>query len=261
MAELNYDNNWMYLNKLITDKILDTLPTRCYYAQVLVSDGYFANVKLVTQESTLVPIMGVPIIQSKYDHPITKPGDKGLLLNVAQNIGGLIEGKKTDMQKTDYFVFLPLITKSEYKGDPLHRLISSPSLKTFFKLGDDGIVLEATTTISGKAQTLKFEGETKITGNTSITGDTEIKGNTSVTGDVEISGSLSVEGPQIAIKGSAPLEIGTSKTIGYLIDAIVTELMSFKTIPAAPGSPLTGDPGFIANMAKLKAEIATILKT
>lgn len=261
MAELNYDNNWMYLNKLITDKILDTLPTRCYYAQVLVSDGYFANVKLVTQESTLVPIMGVPIIQSKYDHPITKPGDKGLLLNVAQNIGGLIEGKKTDMQKTDYFVFLPLITKSEYKGDPLHRLISSPSLKTFFKLGDDGIVLEATTTISGKAQTLKFEGETKITGNTSITGDTEITGNTSVTGDVEISGSLSVEGPQIAIKGSAPLEIGTSKTIGYLIDAIVTELMSFKTIPAAPGSPLTGDPGFIANMAKLKAEIATILKT
>lgn len=261
MAELNYDNNWMYLNKLITDKILDTLPTRCYYAQVLVSDGYFANVKLVTQESTLVPIMGVPILQSKYDHPITKPGDKGLLLNVAQNIGGLIEGKKTDMQKTDYFVFLPLITKSEYKGDPLHRLISSPSLKTFFKLGDDGIVLEATTTISGKAQTLKFEGETKITGNTSITGDTEIKGNTSVTGDVEISGSLSVEGPQIAIKGSAPLEIGTSKTIGYLIDAIVTELMSFKTIPAAPGSPLTGDPGFIANMAKLKAEIATILKT
>lgn len=261
MAELNYDNNWMYLNKLITDKILDTLPTRCYYAQVLVSDGYFANVKLVTQESTLVPIMGVPILQSKYDHPITKPGDKGLLLNVAQNIGGLIEGKKTDMQKTDYFVFLPLITKSEYKGDPLHRLISSPSLKTFFKLGDDGIVLEATTTISGKAQTLKFEGETKITGNTSITGDTEVKGNTSVTGDVEISGSLSVEGPQIAIKGSAPLEIGTSKTIGYLIDAIVTELMSFKTIPAAPGSPLTGDPGFIANMAKLKAEIATILKT
>lgn len=261
MAELNYDNNWMYLNKLITDKILDTLPTRCYYAQVLVSDGYFANVKLVTQESTLVPIMGVPILQSKYDHPITKPGDKGLLLNVAQNIGGLIEGKKTDMQKTDYFVFLPLITKSEYKGDPLHRLISSPSLKTFFKLGDDGIVLEATTTISGKAQTLKFEGETKITGNTAITGDTEIKGNTSVTGDVEISGSLSVEGPQIAIKGSAPLEIGTSKTIGYLIDAIVTELMSFKTIPAAPGSPLTGDPGFIANMAKLKAEIATILKT
>lgn len=261
MAELNYDNNWMYLNKLITDKILDTLPTRCYYAQVLVSDGYFANVKLVTQESSLVPIMGVPIIQSKYDHPITKPGDKGLLLNVAQNIGGLIEGKKTDMQKTDYFVFLPLITKSEYKGDPLHRLISSPSLKTFFKLGDDGIVLEATTTISGKAQTLKFEGETKITGNTSITGDTEVKGNTSVTGDVEISGSLSVEGPQIAIKGSAPLEIGTSKTIGYLIDAIVTELMSFKTIPAAPGSPLTGDPGFIANMAKLKAEIATILKT
>lgn len=261
MAELNYDNNWMYLNKLITDKILDTLPTRCYYAQVLVSDGYFANVKLVTQESTLVPIMGVPILQSKYDHPITKPGDKGLLLNVAQNIGGLIEGKKTDMQKTDYFVFLPLITKSEYKGDPLHRLISSPSLKTFFKLGDDGIVLEATTTISGKAQTLKFEGETKITGNTSITGDTEIKGNTSVTGDVEISGSLSVEGPQIAIKGSAPLEIGTSKTIGYLIDAIVTELMSFKTIPAAPGSPLTGDPGFIANMTKLKAEIATILKT
>lgn len=261
MAELNYDNNWMYLNKLIADKILDTLPTRCYYAQVLVSDGYFANVKLVTQESTLVPIMGVPIIQSKYDHPITKPGDKGLLLNVAQNIGGLIEGKKTDMQKTDYFVFLPLITKSEYKGDPLHRLISSPSLKTFFKLGDDGIVLEATTTISGKAQTLKFEGETKITGNTSITGDTEITGNTSVTGDVEISGSLSVEGPQIAIKGSAPLEIGTSKTIGYLIDAIVTELMSFKTIPAAPGSPLTGDPGFIANMAKLKAEIATILKT
>lgn len=261
MAELNYDNNWMYLNKLITDKILDTLPTRCYYAQVLVSDGYFANVKLVTQESTLVPIMGVPILQSKYDHPITKPGDKGLLLNVAQNIGGLIEGKKTDMQKTDYFVFLPLITKSEYKGDPLHRLISSPSLKTFFKLGDDGIVLEATTTISGKAQTLKFEGETKITGNTSITGDTKITGNTSVTGDVEISGSLSVEGPQIAIKGSAPLEIGTSKTIGYLIDAIVTELMSFKTIPAAPGSPLTGDPGFIANMAKLKAEIATILKT
>ena len=261
MAELNYDNNWMYLNKLITDKILDTLPTRCYYAQVLVSDGYFANVKLVTQESTLVPIMGVPILQSKYDHPITKPGDKGLLLNVAQNIGGLIEGKKTDMQKTDYFVFLPLITKSEYKGDPLHRLISSPSLKTFFKLGDDGIVLEATTTISGKAQTLKFEGETKITGNTSITGDTEVKGNTSVTGDVEISGSLSVEGPQIAIKGSAPLEIGTSKTIGYLIDTIVTELMSFKTIPAAPGSPLTGDPGFIANIAKLKAEIATILKT
>ena len=261
MAELNYDYNWMYLNKLITDKILDTLPTRCYYAQVLVSDGYFANVKLVTQESTLVPIMGVPILQSKYDHPITKPGDKGLLLNVAQNIGGLIEGKKTDMQKTDYFVFLPLITKSEYKGDPLHRLISSPSLKTFFKLGDDGIVLEATTTISGKAQTLKFEGETKITGNTSITGDTEVKGNTSVTGDVEISGSLSVEGPQIAIKGSAPLEIGTSKTIGYLIDTIVTELMSFKTIPAAPGSPLTGDPGFIANMAKLKAEIATILKT
>lgn len=261
MAELNYDNNWMYLNKLIADKILDTLPTRCYYAQVLVSDGYFANVKLVTQESTLVPIMGVPILQSKYDHPITKPGDKGLLLNVAQNIGGLIEGKKTDMQKTDYFVFLPLIAKSEYKGDPLHRLISSPSLKTFFKLGDDGIVLEATTTISGKAQTLKFEGETKITGNTSIAGDTEVKGNTSVTGDVEISGSLSVEGPQIAIKGSAPLEIGTSKTIGYLIDAIVTELMSFKTIPAAPGSPLTGDPGFIANMAKLKAEIATILKT
>lgn len=261
MAELNYDNNWMYLNKLITHKILDTLPTRCYYAQVLVSDGYFANVKLVTQESTLVPIMGVPILQSKYDHPITKPGDKGLLLNVAQNIGGLIEGKKTDMQKTDYFVFLPLIAKSEYKGDPLHRLISSPSLKTFFKLGDDGIVLEATTTISGKAQTLKFEGETKIAGNTSITGDTEITGNTSVTGDVEISGSLSVEGPQIAIKGSAPLEIGTSKTIGYLIDAIVTELMSFKTIPAAPGSPLTGDPGFIANMAKLKAEIATILKT
>ena len=259
--ELNYDNNWMYLNKLITDKILDTLPTRCYYAQVLVSDGYFANVKLVTNESNLVPIMGVPILQSKYDHPITKPGDKGLLLNVAQNIGGLVEGKKTEIQKTDYFVFLPLITKSEYKGDPLHRLISSPTLKTFFKLGDDGIVLEATTTISGKAQTLKFEGETKITGGTSITGDTDIKGNTSVTGDVEISGSLSVEGPQISIKGSAPLEIGTSKTIGYLIDAIVTELMSFKTIPAAPGSPLTGDPGFIANMAKLKAEIATILKT
>lgn len=253
--ELNYDNNWMYLNKLITDKILDTLPTRCYYAQVLVSDGYFANVKLVTNESNLVPIMGVPILQSKYDHPITKPGDKGLLLNVAQNIGGLVEGKKTEIQKTDYFVFLPLITKSEYKGDPLHRLISSPTLKTFFKLGDDGIVLEATTTISGKAQTLKFEGKT------SITGDTDITGNTSVTGDVEISGSLSVEGPQIAIKGSAPLEIGTSKTIGYLIDAIVTELMSFKTIPAAPGSPLTGDPGFIANMAKLKAEIATILKT
>lgn len=247
-----YDNNWVYLNKFIDNKITNLQNSgRIYLAEVISSDGYAVSVKFVSDEEDKAPFNGIPVLQSKYDTLITQPGDYGLLLDLRANIGDLLSGiKGTNIISSRFWVFIPLIAKTDYvEGtyDNLHRIISSPDRASYIKIGDDGLVVEIVTDVTIKADKLNIETTTAAnvkSGEIGINGESAVK----------------IESAAITIKGQDPIDFGTSQSLGATLGEICDALSGFMTLPTSPGAPAAADPGFVAKISAAKAKLSQILK-
>lgn len=240
---MNYNDNWRFLNQLIDMKIGEKETNlKAYWVKVLTSDGYYASVKFATSETSTLPIPNVPILQSKYHTPIVMPGDEGLLLNLHQNLDPQLSGKTSqEIRNTNYYVFLPLISKANYKGAFNKQRISNSLLNTYIELADDGVTLESVQKldITAKETTIASESSLEIT---------------SQKVSLESSGNLT-------IKASSPIEFGTSQTLGKALDDLCSALASFKTLPVSQGTPAAADPKFITKITQVQAALAQILKS
>lgn len=152
-------NSWVYLNKFIDMKI-EKLEKhkKMFLVEVVESTGYYVDVKFATDETGLQIFQGIPVIQSKYANVITQPQDIGILLNLEQRIDAFLEGKpQSSILESDYFVFLPLLTKQEYQLTPDKQRLTSPDLQTSLIIGNDGFTITAVESlnIEGSSVTIK----------------------------------------------------------------------------------------------------------
>lgn len=140
-----YSSLSMAMQRRIDDAI--SYPTNCFFVEVTESDGQFVSVKLATSgENTYTECKKVPIVQSPYISPVVNPGDKGVMVNIHIDIGNLLEDKEIDgnIQGQDYCIFLPIITKKEFKSKTDTLTISSADLKSKIELTNEklGYTLE-----------------------------------------------------------------------------------------------------------------------
>ena len=262
MRTTGYNDHWVYLNKFIDLKCRDSIPNlKIYFVEIVETDGYIANVKIVGNSNLKSTIDGVPILQSKYNHPITQMGDKGLLLNLQQNISAYLFNKTQNekIKNSSFFVFLPLICNDDYNSDNLTNTISSPDLESTIKLNDEGLVIDIKQNVSILSGNISLE--TKENGGVVITtdGDGKIDLNSK---EIQLNGKdkVNLETTELTLSSKNPIEIKTNESLGSLLSELCNELSSFKTLPVANGSPAMPDPSFITNITKIATKLKQVLK-
>lgn len=263
----NYMENWNYLNRFIEQKIRAMLPSiKAYFGEITETDGFLCSIKLASSETGVKAFEGIPILQSKYHSPITMKGDFGIIINLQQDISPLLNSMApTSLEPQNYYAFLPLIKKADYKGENKKQRLSSPDLKTFIEIGDDGYTIET----AGKAEitikeTMKLECDKAITIKTKdkleveATGAINVKSNDNVKVEgmeISIKGqtAFKAEGVQVSIKGTSPVELaGPSASIGQLVGDLAQALLTAAPVPAAPGAPIM--PSAIATFTNVLAQ-------
>lgn len=256
---VEYNDNWRFLNDFVNMKIGDhTNNLKAYWVKVLTSTGYYVSCKFATSEEAVLPMMQIPVMQSKYHSPIVMPGDEGLLINLHQNLDPQLSGKTSqEVVDSNYYAFLPLISKSNYKGEFNKQRISNSLLNTYIELADDGITFESiqkieiksaeSITIETKQTTLSSTDALQVTSK-----EITIKGDSKIT--LESGGDLT-------IKASSPIELGTSQQLGKALNDLCTALASFMTLPVSPGAPAAPDPGFISKVTQVQTALSQILKS
>lgn len=248
---VGYNDNWRFLNDFVNMKIGEhTNNLKAYWVKVLTSDGYYVSCKFTTSEEAMLPMMQIPIMQSKYHSPIVMPNDEGLLINLHQNLDPQLSGKTSqEIVDSNYYVFLPLISKSNYKGEFNKQRISNSLLNTYIELADDGITFESIQKLDIKAKETTITSETKLEVTSS---EITIRGDSKIT--LESGGDLT-------IKAGSPIELGTSQQLGKALNDLCTALASFMTLPVSPGAPAAPDPGFITKVTQVQTMLSQILKS
>lgn len=223
-----FNSEWKFLAKFVSDKASQAYETskedaKMFFVKVIASDGYFVNVTYDTAEGITTPISGIPIIQSPYNTSPVMPGDTGVLLNCGQDLSSMLEGKSlTTIFKTSYYVFLPLMKKAKFKGNPQSQIITSPTGQTTLTINDQGVVI-------------------KVSQNTEINSE----------------GSLKLNSADISITSDNPMQIGELATI---LNDLCSALSGFMTTPTAPGAPAAADPGFVSQIAQIQSAIGQAFK-
>lgn len=166
---MSYQHSWQYLNEFINMKIAQAdAVNKMYLCKVTESLGYYVSVKFVTENEDATPITNIPVIQSKYHSIIVQPNDIGILINLGQSFGAYLEGKETaPITQSNYYVFLPLLTKSEYQGSADAQKLCSPDLSTSLEIADDGITILAVKQVSIEAEDVTIKATNPISFGTS----------------------------------------------------------------------------------------------
>lgn len=218
---------------------------KMFFVEVIVSDGFFASVRYASNEIGSKPITGVPIIQSPYHTSPVMPGDTGLLLNCHQNIGPLIEGRPTKkLLRSSYYVFLPLMKRSKFKGSPLRHEISSPTGQTKITIDDMGVVMKIATKFGTDAAEIDFNAKSAFKIDAPQI-------------DITASSTLKIGSGDVAITSSSPMQIGE---LASILNDLCSALSGFKTLPTSPGAPAMPDPSFVADVANVQAAVGQAFK-
>lgn len=143
------------LSVIVQNKLNEALSSElnCFLVKVTKTDGQFVSVKLASQEKGFKDCEKIPIIQSPYFSPIVKVGDLGLALNIHIDIGNALNelAFNRNVFNQDYLIFLPLITKSQFKSNAEVLTITSSDFNSKIELSNDklsatckSLTLEAT---------------------------------------------------------------------------------------------------------------------
>lgn len=156
------------LSVIVQNKLNEALSSElnCFLVKVTKTDGQYVSVKLTSQEKGFKDCEKIPIIQSPYFSPIVKVGDIGLALNIHIDIGNALNELpfNRNVFNQDYLVFLPLITKSQFKSNAEVLTITSSDFNSKIELSNDklsttckSIETKANETYSLNAKSLTLE--------------------------------------------------------------------------------------------------------
>lgn len=121
---------------------------RCYFVEITdVKDGFLISCKLPTGENDFKSFDEIPVLQSQWSSPIVQKGDYGLLLDIKNNLDAYLQEVQNDSQygslNQSYFVFLPIITKSQFNSSADKLSIFSADKQSKFELSNDETSLTA----------------------------------------------------------------------------------------------------------------------
>lgn len=192
-----YNNSLDYLNKLIHQKI--AIVTENYKnipCRVLdVKDGLFIDVEPIGSNNeplkSIKSIENVMVMQSVNYSPCLKKGDIGFLWDIKLDLTGFIEDVRyNDDYVSKFYLFIPLLKKSEFNSNAKDFFIQTNEKKTKLVLNDESVNL---TTDGNVTNTIK--------GDITINGEKTFK--------AELKDAVSVKGKSITIEssGTDPLQI------------------------------------------------------
>lgn len=171
-------DNWRVINTYINDLIESKIASSerfSFYGEITETDGYYVSIKPVTSETNLEAFQKIPILQSKYLSPVVQVGDCGIALNLGVQIGNLLEGdNSSDITKGSYWVFIPLLLKSDFASDTNANLLTSPDLNTSLKLENQNIEI-----VTDGSMSITTGASGDFTLETGAGGNLEIKGGSS----------------------------------------------------------------------------------
>lgn len=223
------------------------------------TDGFVADVLELDKEGNVIEgrsaISNVTILQSKYFSPCLQKDDIGILLNIGCYIGnilyGIIESETLD---DDYYVFIPIVKKDDFKSKSSEFMIQSLDEKS--KIVVDNLNINETTT----NKSLVCEKNISETAKENITITSEkalsLKGKDSVTiasdSKIEINSTA-----DMSISSNSPLEIkGGGQSLATALDTFCTALGSL----ASAGFEAAAIASIVAASNALKAQLKGILK-
>lgn len=140
-----FNSQWDLLAKFVKQSanqanITSKNAAKVFFVEVIQTDGYFVDVKLVGEGASNT-IEGIPVVQALYFAIPIQEGNKGLILNCHQNLGPLISGKNVKtLMNNDYYIFIPLPDKTQYRGNKDKFVITSPDGKNTIEIDNNGVV-------------------------------------------------------------------------------------------------------------------------
>lgn len=222
-------------------KQIETLPISypCKVKSVK-DDGVFVEVEvMLPQEKSDTPTI-IPIMQSPYLTLPIKEGDLGIALNCTYLFQDMIEDKKIEEAqksiKENGLFFIPIVSKSGFKGEVGKTTLSSQDHTTSINLSEKQIELKA-----GDTTNAQF-------------GDNSIELNaTQQTG--------LIMGSDVSLQSGSTVKIkGTTASLGEILEDILTMLTNMNADPVAGnGSPLNS-PSLTNNLPQIISKVQGNLK-
>lgn len=173
--------------------------------EVLSYDNFKVSVKIVNGNGIL-QMENIPIISNKYSRPFIQAGDKGILINIHNDIYNTLIGLENSFADVNSFVFLPITYQADANAENANgnvKIDVSPDGSNIIKFSNSGI-----------DATLSQHTE-------NISGDLTINdANTTI----KSSGSVLINGANVTISSGAPIAMsasGESAQLGSLLAEIL----------------------------------------
>lgn len=241
-------DNWRVINTYINDLIESKIASSerfSFYGEVTETDGYYVSIKPVTSETNLEAFQKIPILQSKYLSPVVQEGDCGIALNLGVQIGNLLEGdNSSDITKGSYWVFVPLLLKSDFASDTNANLLTSPDLNTSLKLENQSVEIVTDGDIS-----VANDGNIEIATNGNMEITTGASGNFTL--ETGAGGSLEIKG------GTTAIVVGNQ--IGTLADVCTALIGMMDLLASGMAGSATTPTAYQAGKASYQAQINQIV--
>lgn len=199
-----YNNSLDYLNKLIQQKIAIFNENHKNMACRVLDekDGLFIDVELIGSDNeplkSIKSIENVMVMQSVNYSPCLKKGDIGFLWDIKLDLTGFIDDVRySDDYVSRFFIFIPLLKKSEFQSNAKDFFIQTNEKKTKLVLNDESVNL---TTDGNVTNTIK--------GDISISGEKTLK--------AELKDAVNIKGKSITIEGSGTDPLQIKNNVGSL---------------------------------------------
>lgn len=238
------------LNKAIERKI-ENLPISypCKVKKVQ-DDGVFVEIEtlLVKGDTDIERI--VPIMQSPYLTLPIKEGDIGIVLNCSYIFEDIIQDETISENqasiKENGLFFIPLVSKSGFKGKVGETLLSSQDFKSYMKIVPDSIELK-TKAINSESDSI----ELKIGSMSSAS----FKDN-SLTLQANQGSRLTMD-DEVSLSSLNTIELkGMTSTLGDILKDLIKILQSLSLAQStAPGTPIVLPPTYSLDLFNLTAKI------
>lgn len=222
-------------------KQIDTLPISypCKVKSVK-DDGVFVEVEvMLPQEESDTPTI-IPIMQSPYLTLPIKEGDLGIALNCTYLFQDMLEDKKIEEPqksiKENGLFFIPIVSKSGFKGEVGKTTLSSQDHTSTIDLGKKQIELKA-----GGTTNAQF-------------GDNSIELNAAQQTRLIMGNDVSLQsGSTIKIKG-------VNSTLGEILGDILTMLTNMNLDPVAGNGAPLNSPSLTSDLPQIISKVQENLK-
>lgn len=222
-------------------KKIDTLPLSypCKVSKVDDS-GVFVEIEtLLKKEEVDIPRF-IPIMQSPYLTLPVKEGDIGIALNCSFLFSQIIEDEEiTENEravKENALFFVPLVSKSGFKGEVGKTILSDKEFKSTLTLEQEQITLKATDSVS-----LKMDKE-------------EVNLQSSDTTTLKMTN-------EVSLQTAGTLEFkGATATLGEILGDILDMLMNANLDPVSGNGAPLNSPSLASSIPQIQAKIKGNLK-